>query len=101
MRIRLQELSQRAEELAMFDRPGTWLARQVSRVVKQGPAKDLLSGTWLGHPLHPLLTDVPIGASDGAPLPHRSVGGVRRYDGEGDTFRCEGGYVSLAASIAE
>lgn len=24
--------------------------------------KDLLSGTWLGHPAHPLLTDVPIGA---------------------------------------
>lgn len=62
MRIRLQQLSQRAEEVALFDRPGTWLARQVSRVVKQGPAKDLLSGTWLGHPLHPLLTDVPIGA---------------------------------------
>ena len=25
-------------------------------------AKDLLSGVWLGHPLHPVLTDVPIGA---------------------------------------
>lgn len=25
-------------------------------------AKDLLNGRWLGHPLHPLLTDVPIGA---------------------------------------
>jgi nitrite reductase/ring-hydroxylating ferredoxin subunit/uncharacterized membrane protein len=24
--------------------------------------RDLLHGTWLGHPLHPLLTDVPIGA---------------------------------------
>ncbi|MGI5862123.1 MAG: Rieske 2Fe-2S domain-containing protein [Myxococcales bacterium] len=24
--------------------------------------KDLLNGTWLGHPLHPALTDVPIGA---------------------------------------
>jgi nitrite reductase/ring-hydroxylating ferredoxin subunit/uncharacterized membrane protein len=24
--------------------------------------KTLLSGTWLGHPLHPLFTDVPIGA---------------------------------------
>jgi nitrite reductase/ring-hydroxylating ferredoxin subunit/uncharacterized membrane protein len=24
--------------------------------------KSLLSGTWLGHPLHPLITDVPIGA---------------------------------------
>jgi nitrite reductase/ring-hydroxylating ferredoxin subunit len=26
------------------------------------PLKDLLSGTWLGHPLHPALTDVPVGA---------------------------------------
>jgi nitrite reductase/ring-hydroxylating ferredoxin subunit/uncharacterized membrane protein len=25
------------------------------------PTKDLLSGTWLGHPLHPALTDLPIG----------------------------------------
>ncbi|MEO8190305.1 MAG: Rieske (2Fe-2S) protein [Acidobacteriota bacterium] len=24
--------------------------------------KDALNGTWLGHPLHPVLTDVPIGA---------------------------------------
>jgi hypothetical protein len=23
--------------------------------------KDLLHGTWLGHPLHPVLTDVPLG----------------------------------------
>ena len=26
------------------------------------PVRDFLAGTWLGHPLHPLLTDVPIGA---------------------------------------
>src|SRR5919205_2402952 len=26
------------------------------------PLKTLLSGTWLGHPLHPVLTDIPIGA---------------------------------------
>jgi hypothetical protein len=24
--------------------------------------KNFLHGTWLGHPLHPVLTDVPIGA---------------------------------------
>src|SRR6185295_9329990 len=24
--------------------------------------KDGLNGTWLGHPLHPVLTDIPIGA---------------------------------------
>jgi nitrite reductase/ring-hydroxylating ferredoxin subunit/uncharacterized membrane protein len=26
------------------------------------PIKDLLNGVWLGHPLHPAITDVPIGA---------------------------------------
>lgn len=26
------------------------------------PVRDFLAGTWLGHPLHALLTDVPIGA---------------------------------------
>lgn len=26
------------------------------------PLKDMLHGTWLGHPLHPVLTDIPIGA---------------------------------------
>jgi len=26
------------------------------------PIQDLLNGTWLGHPLHPAVTDVPIGA---------------------------------------
>ena len=25
------------------------------------PVKDLLNGTWLGHPLHPAATDIPIG----------------------------------------
>ncbi|GAA2037204.1 Rieske (2Fe-2S) protein [Pseudokineococcus marinus] len=28
----------------------------------RGPVVDALHGTWLGHPLHPALTDVPIGA---------------------------------------
>lgn len=26
------------------------------------PLKILLNGTWIGHPLHPMLTDIPIGA---------------------------------------
>ena len=26
------------------------------------PVKDFLNGTWLGHPLHAVVTDVPIGA---------------------------------------
>ena len=31
------------------------------RVLPGGKARDLLHGTWLGHPLHPVLTDLPIG----------------------------------------
>ena len=34
----------------------------VKRLVGSGAGKDFLSGTWLGHPLHPLLTDIPIGS---------------------------------------
>ena len=26
------------------------------------PIKDALNGTWLGHPVHPMVTDVPVGA---------------------------------------
>jgi nitrite reductase/ring-hydroxylating ferredoxin subunit/uncharacterized membrane protein len=33
----------------------------VSRALPNGPVKDALSGTWLGHPAHPMFTDLPIG----------------------------------------
>lgn len=41
---------------------GKMVSRPVAKLAGTGPMKDLLSGTWLGHPVHPLLTDVPIGA---------------------------------------
>ena len=31
------------------------------RVIGDGALADVLRGTWLGHPLHPVLTDLPIG----------------------------------------
>jgi nitrite reductase/ring-hydroxylating ferredoxin subunit/uncharacterized membrane protein len=45
-----------------------------------GPLKDLLSGTLVGHPLHPLLTDVTIGAWTGAAMLD-VVGGARSRKG--------------------
>jgi len=45
---------------------GAWIAdfySSVERAVLRPKwLRSLLRGTWLGHPLHPLLTDVPIGA---------------------------------------
>ena len=49
-----------------------------------GPVKDALSGTWLGHALHPLLTDLPIGTWTSAVLLDwlgGQGGGVRRPTG--------------------
>ena len=37
------------------------VADTVRHTLDRQPLKDALSGTWLGHPLHPLLTDLPIG----------------------------------------
>lgn len=34
----------------------------VAKLTGSTPVKNLLSGTFMGHPLHPALTDVPIGA---------------------------------------
>jgi nitrite reductase/ring-hydroxylating ferredoxin subunit/uncharacterized membrane protein len=62
MPVRLQSVSDRVEALEALDEPAGKLADLVGRVVPHGPVKDALSGTWLGHPVHPLLTDVPIGA---------------------------------------
>ena len=44
-----------------FDRPTAWLSQALSRVTHRPPISTALAGTWLGHPLHPVLTDVPIG----------------------------------------
>jgi nitrite reductase/ring-hydroxylating ferredoxin subunit/uncharacterized membrane protein len=45
---------------------GDALQQAIGKVVKrEGPSrtlKDILHGTWLGHPLHPALTDLPVGA---------------------------------------
>jgi hypothetical protein len=41
-------------------KPLDWVGRKLglafANVVRPGRAKDLLAGTWLGHPAHPMLT---------------------------------------------
>lgn len=45
-----------------LDRIGKPLAAAISRATRPAVIKNTLSGTWLGHQLHPLLTDIPIGS---------------------------------------
>jgi len=50
------------ENAAPLDGPGEAIAKQVRSTIAPGALKDALSGTWLGHALHPLLTDLVIGS---------------------------------------
>jgi nitrite reductase/ring-hydroxylating ferredoxin subunit/uncharacterized membrane protein len=43
------------------DKVGKPVASKVAEVIGHGAVKDVLSGTWTGHPLHPVMTDLPIG----------------------------------------
>src|SRR3954462_15038214 len=59
----LHRLAGRVGQVSQLDDIAGPVTRLVKRVAPaKSLAKDLLSGTWLGHPLHPLLTDIPIGS---------------------------------------
>jgi nitrite reductase/ring-hydroxylating ferredoxin subunit/uncharacterized membrane protein len=62
LRSVVRPLAERIEELEQLDSVGEALKSLVDRYVHpRTEVKDLLSGTWLGHPLHPVLTDVVLG----------------------------------------
>lgn len=58
----LQRLVRRLEDAAVLDAVASPVVGVVSKLVGPRLVRNLLSGTNLGHPLHPALTDVPIGA---------------------------------------
>jgi len=57
----VRKLVHRVASAEALDKIAEPVAAKVSEVVGHGALKDALSGTWLGHPLHPMLTDLPIG----------------------------------------
>jgi nitrite reductase/ring-hydroxylating ferredoxin subunit/uncharacterized membrane protein len=61
----MSNLAELAAEQEWLD-PATGALRSAIRGIFQGETgrdvKDVLNGVWLGHPLHPVLTDIPIGA---------------------------------------
>ena len=59
--MRVRRIPEYIERLSFLDPPAKAVAGFVSQTVPPGRFKDILSGTWLGHAVHPLLTDLPIG----------------------------------------
>ena len=67
MSMNVEQAVERAVERAPVDDVGTRTSLAVHRAVLRGgegarATVDVLHGTWLGHPLHPVLTELTIGA---------------------------------------
>jgi nitrite reductase/ring-hydroxylating ferredoxin subunit/uncharacterized membrane protein len=60
--VDLYELVKRLEYAESIDAAAETARNAAGKLIRPGPLKDLLSGSWLGHPLHPALIPVPIGA---------------------------------------
>lgn len=63
----LERVADAIENATILDRPAD-LGQKLTGLVPAGPVKDALSGTPAGHPLHPVLVTVPIGAFVGASM---------------------------------
>ena len=61
VRATLNDVVDRISELDALDGVGDKLQARFERVLESTGAAPVLRGEWLGHPLHPALTDLPIG----------------------------------------
>jgi len=64
----LEPVVEAIESAQVLDAPAKMLGKTVREIIPRGPVKDALSGTWLGHAVHPMLTDIVIGSFAGASL---------------------------------
>lgn len=62
-------ISEQIGAIEALDVPAKAIGKQVRKLLPAGGGiKDVVSGTWMGHALHPLMTDVPIGTWTSATL---------------------------------
>src|SRR3954452_18585859 len=64
----LMGILDRVADVATFDKAIEPARRAVQAVLRPQALRDVLHGTWLGHPLHPVLVQVPVGSWTSAGL---------------------------------
>src|SRR3979411_988135 len=89
-------LARAIEGAAVLDPAAKAGGGAVRGALQPGPVKDALSGTWLGHTLHPLLTDTVIGTWLSALI--LDLAGGADADGGADRLIAAGGADALAAA---
>ena len=58
----MRELLTKLEQASGLDRVGDRVQRVVQGTLRSQRVRDALHGVWLGHPLHPAMVQVPVGA---------------------------------------
>src|SRR4051794_13009389 len=64
----LEPLIDKLEAAEVLDAPAKAVGKRVRDTIPKGAVKDAISGTWLGHAIHPLMTDLVIGSFMSATL---------------------------------
>jgi nitrite reductase/ring-hydroxylating ferredoxin subunit/uncharacterized membrane protein len=88
------------ESASIVDKPATLFSRAVRGALSPGKVKDALSGTWLGHALHPAMTDVVIGSFVSASALDLLTGGEGSAAGERLIMLGMAAYLPTAAAGA-
>ncbi|MFC9556116.1 DUF2231 domain-containing protein [Rhodococcus sp. NPDC056960] len=84
--MKLENLFRKAESAGFLDGGSRFLQQRIRGALGSSDAGPLLRGSWLGHPVHPVLVSLPIGAWIGATvfdLALRDHVGARRLIGLG------------------
>jgi nitrite reductase/ring-hydroxylating ferredoxin subunit/uncharacterized membrane protein len=82
----LNDIVGKIESGSALDRPAQVVRRGVSAILSASGLRSWLSGSFLGHALHPLLTDLPLGCWSSAALldfTHQAPTASRRLVGAG------------------
>src|SRR3954469_1916454 len=64
----VEHVVDRIENAGPLDPVVKVLRKVTQAAIRPQGLSDLLHGVWLGHPLHPVLTDIPIGAWSSAAI---------------------------------
>src|SRR3954463_8573792 len=73
----LMTILDRVADVPTFDKVLEPARRAVNSALRPQAVADLLHGVWLGHPLHPVLVQVPVGAFTSAAILDLVPGGRR------------------------